>query len=93
MEDLADLDSIYDDIQALRERFRREFGIEVRVSIYAFPHVTDNNQQPTYQPGKLAADLVTKGGIPASPESKQHGDTAWIELVTDDGETDVTLFY
>lgn len=82
--------SIYDDIQALRERFRREFGIEASVRVYAF---TTNNRKPSYIPGKVAVDLAAKGGVPAWPEIMQHEDTAWIDLTTARGEAGVTLFY
>ena len=56
--------TIYEDIQALRARFRSEYGLEVRVDVRVF--TLDNTKLPGY-PARQTVDLSCKGGIPVEP--------------------------
>ena len=60
--------TIYDDIQALRERFRSEYGLNVVVEVRAHSH---NNELPGY-PARQAVDLACRGGIPVEPREDEY---------------------
>lgn len=61
--------TIYEDIQALRARFKSEYGLDVGVDITAFSH--DNSKVPGY-PTRQTVDLACKGGLQVEPVEREH---------------------
>ena len=57
------MSTIYEDIQALRERFKIEYGLDVIVEVRAHSH---NNELPGY-PARQTVDLACKSGVQVDP--------------------------
>ena len=62
------MSTIYEDIQALRERFKTEYGLEVNIHVSAYS--TQNSNVPGY-PTRQAVDLTCNGGMQVEMEERQ----------------------
>ena len=63
------MSTIYEDIQALRERFKSEYGLEVDIHVSA--HSTCNGKLKGY-PAKQVVDLACKAGMPVEPYEDEY---------------------
>lgn len=83
--------SICEDIQALKERFRAEFGLNVLIDIHI--HAT-RNETKDYQPARKAVDIISRGGFEGyDAVLKEGGRARWVELEHPDGNPRLALYY
>lgn len=81
--------TIYEDIQALRARIKKEMGLKVKIEVYVYTH--ENQSLPGF-PTRQAVDFATWGGVPVYPEDYSTYGTRWWKLNDWENGVGIILF-